>query len=85
MKLLELKEVSKSFGKNSVLEDVNMIIEEGDILGIIGRSGSGKTTLLNLIAGFLEPSTGDAMHFFKAVSGPENLYENLHKIYLTIT
>ncbi len=78
--MIELKEVSKSFGGKDVLEDVNMIIEEGDILGIIGRSGSGKTTLLNLIAGFIEPSAGDAMHFFKAVNGPENLYKSLHKI-----
>lgn len=80
MKLIELKEVSKSFGRNTVLEDANLIIEEGDILGIIGCSGSGKTTLLNLIAGFLEPTSGEIVHSFKATQGPENLYKNLHKI-----
>ena len=80
MKLIELKEVSKSFGRNTVLEDANLIIEEGDILGIIGRSGSGKTTLLNLIAGFLEPTSGKIVHSFKVTQEPENLYQNLHKI-----
>ncbi|HLD79569.1 MAG TPA: ABC transporter ATP-binding protein [Candidatus Nanoarchaeia archaeon] len=80
LKLIELKEVSKSFGKNSILGDVNLIIEEGDILGIIGRSGSGKTTLLNLVAGFLEPSEGEVLHHFKAAHGPESLHQNLHKI-----
>ncbi len=80
VKLIELKEVSKSFGKNGILQDVNFAIEEGDILGLIGRSGSGKTTLLNLIAGFLEPSDGEVLHFFKPAHDPENLHENLHKI-----
>lgn len=80
MKLIELKGVSKSFGKNGILHDVNMIIEEGDIWGIIGRSGSGKTTLLNLIAGFLEPSSGDVLHSFKVTEEPKSLHAHLHQI-----
>ncbi len=80
MKLIELKEVGKKFGKSAILEDVSLTIEEGDILGIIGRSGSGKTTLLNLIAGFLEPSAGEVMHSFKVTEGARNLYDDLHKI-----
>ncbi len=80
MKLIELKEVGKKFGNNGILSDVNITIEEGDILGIIGRSGSGKTTLLNLIAGFLEPTAGEVLHSFKATETPKSLYANLHKI-----
>ncbi|MEK6809601.1 MAG: ABC transporter ATP-binding protein [Nanoarchaeota archaeon] len=80
MKLIELKEVSKSFGKNGILQDVSMIIEEGDLWGIIGRSGSGKTTLLNLIAGFLEPTSGEVLHSFKVTEAPKSLHANLHKI-----
>ena len=80
MRLIELKEVAKKFGPNSILEDVNILIEEGDIWGIIGRSGSGKTTLLNLIAGFLEPSSGEVLHSFKVTEAPKSLHQNLHKI-----
>lgn len=80
LKLIELKEAGKKFGNNNILEEVNIIIEEGDILGIIGRSGSGKTTLLNLIAGFFEPSTGEVLHSFKVTEGPQNLHAGLRKI-----
>jgi len=80
LRLIELKEVAKKFGPNSILEDVNILIEEGDIWGIIGRSGSGKTTLLNLIAGFLEPSSGEVLHSFKVTEAPKSLHQNLHKI-----
>lgn len=80
MKLIELKEVGKKFGKNAILEDVSISIDQGDILGIIGRSGSGKTTLLNLIAGFLEPTAGEVLHSFKVTEEPKNLYHDLHKI-----
>lgn len=80
MKLLELKEVSKKFEENLVLEDINLTIEEGDIFGIVGRSGSGKTTMLNLISGFIEPTSGDVLHYLKVTSGPENLNKNLQKI-----
>jgi len=80
LKLIELREVSKKFGKNNVLEDVNITIEEGDIWGIIGCSGSGKTTLLNLISGFLEPTSGEVLHSFKATEAPKSLAANLHQI-----
>ncbi len=53
MKILEIKNLYKSFGKTEVLKDVNFSMEEGDVLSIIGASGSGKTTLLRCI-NFLE-------------------------------
>lgn len=78
--LIELKGVSRKFGKNIVLEDVNLSIEEGDIIGIIGKSGSGKTTLLNLITGFIQPSSGKILHSFRVTQGPVCLNKNLNKI-----
>ncbi len=80
VEFIQLKEVGKSFGTNNVLENVNLIIQEGDIFGIIGQSGSGKTTLLNLIAGFLEPSEGEVMYFSKVDHTPKNLHQHFHKI-----
>jgi ABC-2 type transport system ATP-binding protein len=54
--------VSKQYGKNKVLENLNLTIKQGEIFGIIGMSGSGKTTLLNILIGFLQPEAGD-VHF----------------------
>ncbi|MFA5142271.1 MAG: ABC transporter ATP-binding protein [Candidatus Woesearchaeota archaeon] len=54
--------ITKQYGKNKVLTDLNLSIKEGEIFGIIGMSGSGKTTLLNIIIGFLQPEAGD-IHF----------------------
>jgi ABC-2 type transport system ATP-binding protein len=59
--------VSKSFGNRSVLENVSLKIDPGEIFGIIGLSGAGKTTLLNLIVSFVEPDSGDV--FVRAPSG----------------
>ncbi|MDR2333844.1 MAG: ABC transporter ATP-binding protein [Burkholderiaceae bacterium] len=50
--LLELEHVSKSFGGNHVLQDVNFTIAKGEIVGLLGPNGSGKSTLLNLVTGF---------------------------------
>ena len=51
--MLELKGIYKSFGDTEVLKGVDVSVEEGDIVGIIGSSGSGKSTLLRCI-NFLE-------------------------------
>ena len=45
--------------KNNILENVNLNIKKGDIIGIKGESGSGKTTLINLIIGFINPDKGN--------------------------
>ena len=53
MAILEVSNITKSFGKNEVLKDISLSLEEGKVLSIIGSSGSGKTTLLRCI-NFLE-------------------------------
>jgi phospholipid/cholesterol/gamma-HCH transport system ATP-binding protein len=57
--LIELKGVSKAFGDNVVLNHVNLTIYRGEALGIIGPSGTGKSTILRVIAGLLEPDSGE--------------------------
>ncbi|MBZ5201478.1 ABC transporter ATP-binding protein [Planomicrobium chinense] len=55
---IELKNVSKSFGKKTVLQEINLSIAEGRIYGLIGPSGSGKTTLVKMIVGIDAPDSG---------------------------
>lgn len=57
--LIELKSVSKSFGSNVVLDQVDLTIYKGEALAIIGPSGTGKSTILRLIAGLLAPDSGE--------------------------
>ena len=57
MSLVELKSVVKRYGQNTVLQQVDLTVEKGEIIAIIGRSGSGKSTLLRCVNG-LEPVQG---------------------------
>ena len=60
--LLEITNVSKGFGlpgsRSEVLRDINLTIEEGEFVAIVGYSGAGKTTLISMIAGLLKPDHG---------------------------
>ncbi|MBJ7602802.1 MAG: ABC transporter ATP-binding protein [Candidatus Dormibacteraeota bacterium] len=58
MSLLELDGVTRRFGGLVAVNDVDLVLEEGDVVGLIGPNGAGKTTLFALIAGSLPPSSG---------------------------
>jgi len=80
VELIRLKEVTKEYRKRPVLQNVNLVIEEGDIFGVIGQSGSGKTTLLNLVAGFIEPTDGEVVYFSQISHREKDLHKNLHRL-----
>ena len=57
--ILEIKNLSHSFGENKILKDINIHLEENEMVAIVGTSGAGKTTLFNLIAGLLKKQYGE--------------------------
>lgn len=59
MALLELQNVTKTFGGLNAVDDVSFSVERGELVGLIGANGAGKTTLFSVIAGNLRPSGGD--------------------------
>lgn len=59
---IELKNITKEFKKNIVLNDVNMTLESGNIYGFIGKNGSGKSILLKIMCGFYKPSNGKVIY-----------------------
>jgi ABC-2 type transport system ATP-binding protein len=56
---LKIQHLTKRFGKKTILKDISLDINEGEIFGIVGSSGSGKTTLLKTLIGYLAPEQGD--------------------------
>ena len=59
--MIEIKNLSKSFGSKQVLKDLNLKIEEGKVFGLVGINGSGKSTLLRLISGIYESEEGTVL------------------------
>ncbi|MPZ37913.1 MAG: ATP-binding cassette domain-containing protein [Rhizobiales bacterium] len=74
MAILEIKSVSKSYGsgveRTDVLKNISLSVKEGEFVAIVGFSGSGKTTLINLMAGLIEPDSGQVLFRGKPVTEP---------------
>lgn len=80
MSRIEIKNLSKNYGKVCALDNVSVTFEEGKIYGLLGRNGAGKSTMLNCITGFIFPNSGSI-----TLDG-KNVIENdkaLSKIYKT--
>jgi branched-chain amino acid transport system ATP-binding protein len=56
--ILEAKGLSKSFGAVIAARDINITVNDGEIVGVIGSNGAGKTTFINMVTGYLKPTTG---------------------------
>ena len=67
--ILEVSRVTKSFGGLVAIHDLDLAINEGEVVGLIGPNGSGKTTSFNLISGFLKPDSGKIMFYGKDITG----------------
>lgn len=69
--MLEINQVSFSYGNESVVNNVSFSVEKGQIVSIIGASGSGKSTLLKLIYGLLDPNSGTLFWNDNKILGPK--------------
>ena len=61
MQQLEINHISKSFDGREILHDINLTLNPGEIIALLGVSGGGKTTLFNIVAGLLTPDAGDVL------------------------
>jgi len=73
--LLEVNHVRRTFPRGGgeellVLDDINLTLKQGEIVGLLGRSGSGKSTLLRLIAGLAKPQGGNLSYMGAPIEGP---------------
>ena len=67
--ILEVRHLSKTFGKNEVLRDIDFTVDKGDVISIIGASGSGKSTLLRCINLLETPTSGEILYHGENVAG----------------
>ena len=58
MAFLELEKLTKSFGTHNAVDGLTLGVEKGEFVALLGPSGCGKTTTLQMIAGFVEPTSG---------------------------
>jgi len=70
MPFLELTNVAKAYGETPVLREINLTVERGEFVAIVGYSGAGKTTLMSMIAGLLAPDGGTVRLDGRVVHGP---------------
>jgi nitrate/nitrite transport system ATP-binding protein len=70
MAFLELKNISKAYGPTEVLKDINLEIEKGEFVAVVGFSGSGKTTLVSIMAGLVTPDGGEVQLDGRDIMGP---------------
>lgn len=67
-KILEMKNVTKKFGDRKVLDDINISVESGRIVGLLGKNGAGKSTIIKLVNGLFFPTSGEIKVCGKEIS-----------------
>ena len=58
-----VKNISKSYNKQLVLNNINFNVEKGEILGLLGVNGAGKSTMLKMICSYIKPNTGQKFKY----------------------
>lgn len=79
--IVELEGVNKKYGNNHVVKDLNLNVEEGEFLTLLGSSGCGKTTTLRMIAGFEEPSSGSILVQGESIAEKEPYERDVNTVF----
>ncbi len=69
MTLLETKNLEKMFGAVVAATEINVKINKGEVIGVIGANGAGKTTFVNMVTGYLRPTSGEILYQGKDITG----------------
>jgi len=73
--MLNIKNLSKSFGRRKILEDFNLNLEPGKVYGLLGKNGEGKTTLMRILMGVIPPDSGEIYFKGKKLNFRESNYK----------
>ena len=68
-RLIELREIAKSFGRVYALGGINLHVDKGEVVGLIGDNGAGKSTLIKILAGVVKPTSGEILVRGQPVTG----------------
>ncbi len=79
--IIELKNISISFGEQTVLDGIDLAIRDGEFVTLLGPSGCGKTTTLRIIGGFEEPDSGDVFFEGKKINGVPSYKRQVNTIF----
>jgi len=61
MNVLSIRNLSKNFGHQQIIKNLNMSVPEGSVFGFIGQNGAGKTTTMKMVLGLLQPDQGEIL------------------------
>lgn len=75
--MIEIKNISKKYGKTLILDNISFNIEKGDCIGIVGRNGAGKSTLLSILSGTGKPDSGEFIINNKNVFQNKKMFRTL--------
>lgn len=67
--ILRAENLNKRFGAVTAADDINVSIEEGEVIGVIGANGAGKTTFVNMVTGYLAPTSGRLYFYDRDITG----------------
>ncbi|ASP28458.1 ABC transporter ATP-binding protein [Spiroplasma corruscae] len=70
--MLEIKNITKKFGKNVVLDNISFVVKAGEAVGILGSNGAGKSTLIEIIVGQIKATSGEVL-----LNGEKDVYKNV--------